>query len=185
MKAFRIALSISLMFWVIPALAQSIKTDYDSSYDFSKLRTFDFAPQDPQSQKTLLQNSLNEKRIKAALESHLNANGFSKSEDGKPDFFIAHRIAGQPKKRVETRSLPPIGRRGGPGQPVQPVQPIQIPQAFLEGSVIVDFIDSASNQLVWRGFAIDPIDPAKPEKLINKGIEKLVKEFMKNAGRKK
>jgi hypothetical protein len=50
---------------------------------------------------------------------------------------------------------------------------------------MLDFLDPGSNQLIWCGLATDTIDPAKPEKLINKGIEKIVKQFVKDAGKGK
>jgi hypothetical protein len=177
MKTICIVLSICIMFWTIPALAQSIQSDYDSSYDLTKLKSYDFALQNQRIQATLMQNSLNDKRIKEALESQLGANGFEKPETGKPDFYISYRIGSRPTTRTVTRNMPAT-RRGGGGT-------IEVPQRFTEGSLIVDFIESAGNQLVWRGYATDPIDPAKPEKIIKKGIEKMVKQFMKDSGRKK
>jgi hypothetical protein len=180
MKALMIGLCICLILSVIPALAQSVKSDYDTSYDFSKWKTYDFAP--IQTQKTFLQNSLNEKRLKTEAESDLNANGFLKAGTGKPDFLIAPTIAGRPVTTMESRSLPPVvapnGRRGGPGATVP------VPRRSFEATVMLDFLDPVTNQLIWRGLATDPIDPAKPEKLIKKGVEKVIKQFMKDAGRK-
>ena len=120
MKAICTVLSICFMFWTIPASAQSIQSDYDSSYDLSKLKSYDFAPHNQRIQATLKQNSLNDKRIKEALESQLNANGFTKSEAGKADFTISYRIGSRPTTRTVTRSLPAV-RRGGGGT-------IEVPQ---------------------------------------------------------
>ena len=177
MKAICIVLSIGFMSWAIPVCAQSIQSDFDNSYDLSKLKSYDFAPQNQGFQGTLMQNSLNGKRIREALELHLNASGIVKVESGKPDFFISYRIGSRPSTRTVTRDIP-AGRRGGGAT-------IDIPQRYTEGSLIVDFTESAGNQLVWRGYATDPIDPAKPEKMIQKGIEKMVKQFIKDSGRKK
>jgi hypothetical protein len=116
MKALGIALSVSLIFCIAPAFTQSVKSDFDASYDFSKWKTYDFAPAGPQAQQTFLQNTLNEKRIKTEAESQLKATGFLKTENGKPDFLISPRIAGRPITRVESQSLRPVGRRGGPDQ---------------------------------------------------------------------
>src|SRR5512145_3059525 len=104
MKAFQIGLCIGLVLRLVPAFAQSVKSDYDTTYDFTKWKTYDFAPD--QAQKTFLQNSLNEKRIKTEAESQLNANGFLKAGTGKPDFLISPTIAGRPVTTIESRSLP-------------------------------------------------------------------------------
>ena len=185
MKAFKIGLSIGLIFSVIPAFTQAVKSDFDTTYDFSKWKTYDFAPD--QTQKTFLQNSLNEKRIKTEAESQLNANGFLKAGTGKPDFLISPTIAGRPVTTMESRSLPPVvvptGRRGGPGATV-PGATVPVPRRSFEATVMLDFLDPATNQLIWRGLATDTTDPAMPEKLIKKGVEKVIKQFMKDAGRK-
>jgi hypothetical protein len=179
MKAFGIALSVSILFCVMSAFAQSVKSDFDAGYDFSKWKSYDFAPAGAQAQQTFLQNSLNEKRIKTEAESQLKVHGFLKTENGKPDFLISARIAGRPVTRVESQSLPPAGRRGGVGPTVS------VPRQSFEATVMLDFLDPGNNQLIWRGLATDAIDPAKPEKLINKGIEKIVKQFVKDAGKGK
>jgi hypothetical protein len=185
MKAFKIGFSIGLFFSVIPAFAQSVKSDFDTTYDFSKWKTYDFAPD--QTQKTFLQNSLNEKRIKTEAESQLNANGFLKDGTGKPDFLISPTIAGRPVTKIESRGLPPVvvppGRRGGSGA-MAPGATVPVQRHSFEATVMLDFLDPATNQLIWRGLATDTIDPAKPEKLIKKGVEKVIKQFMKDASRK-
>jgi hypothetical protein len=185
MKAFKIGFSIGLIFSVFPAFAQSVKSDFDTTYDFSKWKTYDFAPD--QTQKTFLQNSLNEKRIKTEVESQLNANGFLKAGTGKPDFLISWAIAGGPVTTMESQNLPPVvvpaGRRGGPGA-IVPRAAVPVPRRSFEATVMLDLLDPAANQLIWRGLATDAIDPAKPEKLIKKGVEKVIKQFMKDAGRK-
>jgi hypothetical protein len=185
MKVFMIGFSIGLIFSVIPAFTQSVKSDFDTTYDFSKWKTYDFVPD--QTQKTFLQNSLNEKRIKTEAESQLNANGFVKATTGKPDFLISPTIAGRPVTTMESRSLPPVvmptGRRGGPGTTI-PGATVPVSRRSFEATVMLDFLDPATNQLIWRGLATDSIDPAKPEKLIKKGVEKVIKQFMKDAGRK-
>jgi uncharacterized protein DUF4136 len=49
------------------------------------------------------------------------------------------------------------------------------------GTLMVDIVDSASKELVWRGVASDTVNPnAKPEKReknINQAVAKLFKKF--------
>jgi len=49
------------------------------------------------------------------------------------------------------------------------------------GTVIVDLVDGASNALIWRGVATDTLltnpTPEKSEKRINKGMEKLFRNY--------
>jgi hypothetical protein len=47
--------------------------------------------------------------------------------------------------------------------------------------VVVDFVDRASNQLVWRGSFIDTVKGLdQSDKQIDKGVSGLVKHFVKD-----
>ena len=56
------------------ATAQSVQSDFDRSYDFSKMKTFDFAPQ--RFDDALAKDSLNNGRIRHAIESKLMTVGY-------------------------------------------------------------------------------------------------------------
>lgn len=51
---------------------------------------------------------------------------------------------------------------------------------YAEGTLMVDFIDTRTNQVVWRGRATGALQLKDVEKKINKSTEKLVKQFMKD-----
>jgi hypothetical protein len=52
---------------------------------------------------------------------------------------------------------------------------------YTQGSVVVDFVDRASNQLVWRGSFIDTVKGLdQSDKQIDKGVSGLVKHFVKD-----
>lgn len=66
------------------------KSDYDRSYDFSKLRTWDFKvlnrmPTDP-----VGVNSLWNQRIRDGVEQHFAEIGYKKINDGEPDFLLGY-----------------------------------------------------------------------------------------------
>ena len=52
---------------------------------------------------------------------------------------------------------------------------------YTEGTLILDFIDSKSKSLVWRGVAKGAVDPSltpeKRTKRINEGAAKLMAQF--------
>jgi hypothetical protein len=50
---------------------------------------------------------------------------------------------------------------------------------YEKGTLVVDIWDAKTKQIVWRGSAVAaiPEDPKKGEKLINKALEKMVKQF--------
>jgi hypothetical protein len=177
MKLFHTLLFMSLMLCSLGVMAQTVKTDYDRAYDFTKLKTFAFKPQTRDPREALAANPIVDDRIKRDLESQLTTNGFQEESADKPDFLIAYY--GIAKERARLQDLSTYGPFGGR-------RSLDIrPEFYVEGTLIVDFIDQATNKLIWRGYATGTVDPKKSEKDIAKATEKLVKQFMKDAGRKK
>jgi len=160
------------------------KSDYDRSYDFSKLRTWDFKvlnrmPTDP-----LGTNSLWNQRIRDGVEQHLAGIGFKRINDGNPHFLLGYFMGIKEKYDIRYIDYGFPGRLGlwgrwgrwygwrpGNGQ----VDVWRIP--YNESTLVIDVIDPNSNQLVWRGYDTQTIDFDKSEKTIHKSVENLIKRF--------
>lgn len=56
----------------------------------------------------------------------------------------------------------------------------QIP--YTDSTLIVDVIDTKTNQLVWRGYDTNTIDMKNPDKRLGKAVESLMKKFQKDTG---
>lgn len=181
MKAFRIVALLSLLLTAAVAYGMSVNTDYDKSYTFSRLKTFAFAdqprgPRDPLGTDTLLAN-----RIKDSLDTQLEENGFQPAPEGGADFLISYYASSKEKLDIENFGYGfPRYWRWGWGPDIWT-------RYYTEGSVIVDFIDPQTRQLIWRGIATDTVKTGlgQSEKQVNKGAEELVKHFLKDIGRKK
>jgi uncharacterized protein DUF4136 len=170
----RIVRTVSMLVLVLCAFAasaraQSVQSDFDRSYDFSKLKTFNFAVQgfeDP-----LAQDSLNDGRIRHALESKLTAGGYKMEQTAKPDFAVAYYVTSRNKFSVQDYSYGPsrwFGRRD-----------IRVDE-YTEGTLTVDLIDVKTRQLVWRGRVSGTVELKGNDKKIDKGVEKLVKQLLKD-----
>lgn len=160
------------------------KSDYDRSYDFSKLRTWDFKvttrmPEDP-----VGTNTLWNQRIRNGLEGHLAQIGYRKVNDGEPDFLVTYFMG--IKEKYDIRyidygypgrwgSWGPWGRWYGWEPGFGQVDIWKIP--YHESTLVVDVIDPHTNQLVWRGYDTQTIDFDKSEKTIHKSVEKVTKRF--------
>jgi len=55
---------------------------------------------------------------------------------------------------------------------------------YSEGTLLVDFIDVKTNQLIWRGRASGTLEMKGVDKKISKSVEKLVKQFIKDTTKK-
>src|SRR5690348_12843191 len=74
------------------ARAQSVQSDFDRAFDFSRLKRFAFAQQQRGPNDPLAANELNDRRIRTALDSQLVARGYTRDSSG-PDFLVAYHAA--------------------------------------------------------------------------------------------
>jgi uncharacterized protein DUF4136 len=176
MKAIRMlnVLGILLGLLVIHTQAQSVQSDYDRSVNFSSMKTFGFAVQRRGAADPLAGDTLNDARIRTAMESQLIANGFRTATEN-PDFVIEYHVSTKNKLNVQDYSYGPPRWFGG--------RDIRVNQ-YSEGTLIVDFIDVKTNQVIWRGRASGALELKDVEKKINKSAEKLVKQFVKDTKKK-
>jgi len=180
MKAFRMVIVLTLMMVSGIALGMNVKTDYDRSFDFGRLKTFKFKDQRRPDGTLLQQNSLVDNRIRAALTRELEARGFRYQPDGEPDFVIAYYARERERAEVE-----PVGY-GMPYRWRWGWGPRVWTRYYTQGSVIVDFIEPASNQLIWRGRVTDTVNGLdQSDKQISKGAKELVKRFAKDSEKKR
>ena len=161
---------------LFPALghAQTIQTDYDRSFDFSKLKTYAFVDVERDPRDPLAVNPMNERRVRAALDSQLLAQGYAPATGGQADFLIAYHAATRQRLSVQELGYG-IGRLGP--------RRLDVDQ-YTEGTLVVDVVDAATRQLVWRGSATGTIAPKEAETKIRKAVAKLMGQFRKDITRR-
>src|SRR6185295_1988975 len=176
MNAMRIVSILGLVLGLLvgSAAAQSVQSDFDRTFQFSNLKTFSFAVQNRGVTDPLAADSLNDGRIKSGLESQLRINGF-RSDAETPDFVIAYHVTTKNKLSVQDYGYGPPRWFGG--------RNISVNQ-YSEGTLLVDFIDTKTNQVIWRGRASGTLEMKGVDKKISKSVEKLVKQFVKDTTKK-
>ena len=180
MKVFRVLIVLHLMMAGAIVFGMNVKTDYDRSFDFGRLKTFAFSDQRKRDGSLLQRNTLVDNRIREALKRDLEARGFRYQPDGQADFVIAYYARERERAEVE-----PIGY-GMPHRWRWGWGPRVWTHYYTQGSVIADFIEPTSNQLIWRGRVTDTVNGLdQSDKQINKGAEALVKHFVKDSEKKR
>jgi hypothetical protein len=176
MKILRVFVACGLLLtaFSIAAVARSVQSDYDHSFNLAKLRSYDFYPQVRKPGDPLAQSPLNERRIHNALDSQLKSNGFYNSSDRHPDFMVAYFVTVHQGLTIQDNRLGVLRPRGD-------INVTQTP----EGSLVVVVVDTATQQEVWRGILSGAIDPKRLEKDVNKGVAQLVQKFVKDQAGKK
>jgi hypothetical protein len=149
-----------------------VQYDYDKEANFAGLRTYDWLPVPEEAGI----DSLVVKRVKNAVNAELQAKGLTMTSDN-PDFLVAEHLGKDAKVEVTD-----WGYGYGPhgaywGSPWRGVSTY----AYEEGTLVLDFVDAKSKEMIWRGVAkaeIDNVDtPEKSEKLINEAVQAILKKF--------
>ena len=89
----------------------------------------------------------------------------------KADFVIAYYVTTKNKLNVQDFGYGPPSWFGS--------RDIRVNQ-YSEGTLMVDFIDAKSNQVIWRGRASGTLEMKGVDKKISKSVEKLIKQYLKD-----
>ena len=151
-----------------------ISYDYDRSADFLNLKTYDWIPVPEKSN----MNSLDLMRIQKAVSAELNDKGLIKASKD-PDFLIASHFGTKDKINVSSwgYGYGPYGRYWGGYWGYGGVSVYQ----YEEGTLIIDFVEPNSKNLLWRGAAKSVVDntitPENRDKMINDAVQKVLENF--------
>ena len=165
---------------LLPLLAAcsqvSVHTDHDTKADFSRLRTYGWLqkpsdlPRDPR-----IDNDLLDSRVHSAVNDELQAKGFTEAEN--PDFRVTYHVMVQSKLDVQSF---PVAYGYGLGRVGAMSTDVRVSE-YETGTLLLDVVDSTSNELVWRGSAQARIDPNRtPQqrtKLIREAVHDMLAHF--------
>lgn len=149
----------------------SVKTDYDRSVDFTRYETYDWRSERPRSPRRSNQppatRSLLDKRVQSAVDAELAAKGFRRQTGGQPDLVVTYHAGVEDRVQV-TETL---GRRGF-------VRDVDV-HHYKQGTLVLDFIDPARNELVWRGWGSGAVgqDPKLNEAKVQEAVVKILERF--------
>ncbi len=176
MKVSRGVLLLCAVLLAAGCSSVSVSTDFDSKVDFAGLHTYSWidTPQSTSAnvQKELVMNSLVEGRVKNAVNEQLAAKGFKETTQD-PDFLVAFHMGVQDKTDIQSWGYG-YGYWGLGGGGVSTVN-------YREGTLILDFIDPKTKDLIWRGVGKKVVSknatPEKRQQGINDAVAKILKQF--------
>jgi hypothetical protein len=162
--------------------SMSVNYDYDQRVNFASLKTYDWLPT-PQKARI---SELTIKNIEFAVDKQLEAKGLKMSSEN-PDFLIAVHVTKQTKVDTEQWGYAygngnffhggRFSRFGGATSDYQ-FRSGTDTYVYEIGTLIVDFVDTKTRELIWRGTATAEIDPSAPSiDLINKAVAKILENF--------
>ena len=149
----------------LPAAAARYESDHDADVDFASYQTYAWQDLQPDDLETRISRSdLVVKRARKVIEEQLAKKGLRPSSP-RADLDVQFHVLVRDRVDVDDTSSYRHSRdifvNTGHG-----------------GTAIVDFIDTRTGKLVWRGWAHDLIRDGKTaESRIRRGLEKLLRDY--------
>jgi hypothetical protein len=170
--------------------AQDVRTNYMPGTDFSKYHTYAWVDEvqgvpgvggKP--------DQILDTQVKQAIDSQMAGKGFTKVLDGgKPDLLLGYQLAIDREKQINGFG-DGWGGFGGGGPWGGGLSSFSATTSTINiGTFVVGMYDPAAKKLVWIGAAQHTIEPSKKqeknEQRLNKGAQKLLKDFPPGSGKK-
>lgn len=165
----------------LPACAQKVKVGYDKSVDFSRFKSYAIAQPETSPSRPMLYLS-----VIGRIEKEMEAKGLVKRPAGECDLVVVpsggmefglNADAGTPILAVPNAPVPSVNATMWSGMSAIPnAAAPYVPQ----GTLMLTFVDRATNQVVWVGTVSGKFDVEKKNKAlqdIDKGIIKLLQQF--------
>jgi hypothetical protein len=147
----------------------SLRTDYDTTTNFSKYHTIAVKPGNSSG------NPVMDQRVLTDVTEALQAKGYRIVPEDQADAIAVVNAATREKHRYEVfyDGWPDWGWRFGWGAPV--VEEYD----FTVGTLVVDIFDAGTKRAIWHGSATDIVtgDPEHDAKRIQQAITKLLQRF--------
>lgn len=151
------------------ALAQDVKSNSMPGVNFSKYHTYKWVTVEG----AKYPNQIVDAQIKQAIDSQLTAKGLTKVESDPADLDIAYQVAVE--QQTQWNAYGTGGYRWGGGMASATQSTINT------GTLVLDFYDPSTKQLVWTGTATKTLNPSsnqeKNQKNLNNAMAKLLKAY--------
>ncbi|CAL65222.1 DUF4136 domain-containing protein [Christiangramia forsetii] len=174
MKFLRIT-PVLLLFAVVLTSCSSVKvaSDYDREADFNKYGTYAFFK--PGIDKAEI-SDLDKKRILRAIETEMQKNGFTKSEN--PDLLVSIFTKTNENINIYQNNYPYYGYGWG-WNPWYWGSGFNTVNRTSEGTLYIDLIDSEGKELVWQGMGTAALasEVNKKQERINEIVGKIMEKY--------
>ena len=191
---FRIGATLLMIAVTGACSGLKVNQDYDLLTDFSRYRTFAWAPDpSPESGHKLIDSPLMDRRIRSAIETTLKSRGYPIAQAGRADFLVTYQLVVESRIKFNTISPAlgwggyPFGYRGFPYPYWGGIDYTTFVDQYDVGTLIIDFTDAETHQLFWRGIGERRVSPqSTPEKtteIVNRTVAEILAQYPPRAGK--
>jgi hypothetical protein len=173
MRALPLAAALLCLALLGACSSYNVTYDYDVTASFARYHTFDYYTSKKGTGGT---TTLMDKRVRASVETELQAKGFAMETKADPDFLVTYYpIVKNRKVRTTVRSGWGWGYRpfyGGGGVATSSVR------NYKEGTIVIEIVDFKTNQLIWQGAAAGALTDLKNPEDANDVVPKAVRDIL-------
>jgi hypothetical protein len=160
-----------------------VNQDYDPATDFKSMQAYRWESETQAKTGDLrIDNPLRDTRIRAAVARQLSEKGFVQAADGQAAFLVRYQYTLRQKIESDGAGggigfgIGSYGRHGGVA-----IGTGNTIREYDEGTLTIDFVDAASQALLWRGTGTQRFreynDPEKTSRDINTLVETILAQF--------
>ena len=175
MKSIRLLIISSLMVAAFGCSTVSYRYNHDPEVNFAGLKTFSWMTVNVQENI----HTLNIERIQNEVNAQLEAKGCKVTTDN-PDFLISMHVMKEERRDVQSWNYTYSGRAMLHGGSYAADTQFDVYQ-YEEGTLILNFVDAQSNELIWRGIAQGEVrnysSPVKRNERIDGVVQKVLSNF--------
>lgn len=157
------------------AAAQKVATNYDTSVDFTKYKTYKWVDITG----ATYPNQLTDLMIRNAIDSTLRMHGLTKVDNDPASLYVGYQLTTQQQKQLNTYGTGGAGWGygggwGGGGMSTTTVQNLT------EGTLAVDLYDPAMKQLVFQTTATKTLNPSSNAEKNQANMQKAANKMFQN-----
>jgi hypothetical protein len=160
--------------------AQSVKIDFDHSFDFSKIHHYQWRTHPIFEKHPELRDrySTSIQLVMSATNEQLMKKGYQPVSYS-PDVFLTFFVTAKDVQKTYTDMVDPYGVcYGWYGWYAPPVWTVTRTEQYLEGTLVMDFVDPKPLGLVWRASATDTIEDFRTrDKNVYAAVKKIFGKF--------
>lgn len=184
---------IFLSFFISGCSSLNLSTDYDPSIDFSAFKTYSWHSGNEYNSASLQYlDNIMDQRIRSTIDEQLQKKGYRKVGSMEANFWVNYSVVVKERADIRTYNnyggmYPGFGFRGGYGYGGRPMMGMGMSTSntqinyFKQGTLIIDVINPATNQLIWRGAADGRLpktsDRQKSDELAIKYVTRILSDF--------
>jgi hypothetical protein len=149
-----------------------VKDTFDPETNFAKYATYDLMPKSEfemspaASQEFSGRRQVMEEELVKAVTATMEAKGFERDTEN-PDIIVSYLVG--VRQEVYAASF---------GFDYNDATGAAVVQTVQDGSMRIDFVDTETNTLVWRGLGFGAVNRDPTEDMIRKNIDRAVKKIL-------